>query len=68
MAKRKVNKKVAQKRRKAPQAQQDQDQDQQGQDQPPREVELPRMSHLRLSQLSGPLSFKLAGGRMKDDA
>lgn len=33
-----------------------------------RVADLPRMSNLRLSQLPGPLSFRLAGGRLKDGA
>ncbi len=64
MAKRKSSKKV-QKRQKA----QPPPQDPQEQDQPdPKEaLPLPRFPRLRLSQLPGPLSFRLAGGRLKDE-
>ena len=63
MAKKKANKKVVRKRRKA--QPQDQPQRPKDQDQPQREFDLPRMSNLRLSQLPGPLTFRLAGGRLK---
>ena len=65
MAKRKSSKKVR-KRRKAqpqPQAQQDQDQPQDH----PDAVPFPRFPRLSLRSLPGPLSFRLAGGLLKDE-
>ena len=65
MAKRKSSKKVQKRQKAQPPPQDPQDQDQ-PQDHPDA-VPFPRFPRLRLSSLPGPLSFRLAGGRLKDE-
>ena len=64
MAKKRANKKRG---RKPQAARKPQAQPQQDQPDPKGALPLPRFPRLRLSQLPGPLSFRLAGGLLKDE-